>query len=87
MLIYIHKETMLDDVERLFPAEHYVVVDDKLRLLAAIKNIWGERVTTVWVKQGHYASEPGILAQYPAADLHLNHIGDLLHHNRAGFLK
>ena len=45
------------------PQEHYVVVDDKLRLLAAIKNIWGERVTTVWVKQGHYASEPGILAQ------------------------
>ena len=87
MLIYIHKETMLDDVERLFPAEHYVVVDDKLRLLAAIKKIWGERVTTVWVKQGHYASEPGILERYPAADLHLNHIGDLLHHNRAGFMK
>ena len=87
VLIYVHKETMLDDVEKLFPAQHYVMVDDKLRLLAAIKKIWGRRVTTVFVKQGHYAKEPGILERYPAGDLHLNHIGDLLHHNRAGFLK
>ena len=87
VLIYVHKETMLEDVEKLYPAQHYVTVDDKLRLLAAIKKIWGRRVTTVFVKQGHYAKEPGILERYPAADLHLNHIGDLLHHNRAGFLK
>jgi FMN phosphatase YigB (HAD superfamily) len=87
VLIYVHKETMLEDVEKLYPAQHYVMVDDKLRLLAAIKKIWGRRVTTVFVKQGHYAKEPGILERYPAADLHLNHIGDLLHHNRAGFLK
>ena len=58
-----------------------------LGLLAAIKKISGGRITTVSVNQGHYASEPGILDRYPAADLHLNHIGDLLHHNRAGFLK
>jgi FMN phosphatase YigB (HAD superfamily) len=86
VLIYVHKETMLDDVEKLFPAQH-VMVDDKLRLLAAIKKIWGKGVTTVFVKQGHYANDPGVLARYPSADLHLDHIGKLLAHNRAGFLK
>src|SRR6185436_10893347 len=55
VLIYIHKEQMLDDVERRCPAEHYVFVDDKLRLLTAVKRIWGDRVTTVFHRQGHYA--------------------------------
>ena len=59
VLIYIHKEQMLGDVEKHFPAQHYVMVDDKLRLLAAIKKIWRKRVTTVFVKQGHYANDPG----------------------------
>lgn len=87
VLIYIHKETILEDVEKFYPAEHYVMVDDKLRLLAAIKQYWGKRVTTVFVKQGHYANDPEILARYPAADLQVDRIGDLLNYDRAVFLK
>jgi FMN phosphatase YigB (HAD superfamily) len=87
VLIYVHKETMLEEVERLYPAQHYVMVDDKLRLLAAIKQIWGTRVTTVFVKQGHYANDPKTLASYPPADIEVNHIGDLLDYNLAAFLR
>ena len=58
VLIYIHKEEELDDVERLFPAQHYVMIDDKLRILDAIKKVWGDRVTTVFPRQGHYATDP-----------------------------
>jgi FMN phosphatase YigB (HAD superfamily) len=87
VLIYIHKETMLEDVERLYPAQHYVIVDDKLRLLAAIKMIWRQRVTTVFVKQGHYANAPETLANYPSADIHVDHIHNLLDYNLAAFLK
>jgi hypothetical protein len=78
VLIYIHKEQMLDDIEGRYPARHYVMVDDKLRILAAIKKIWGRRVTTVFVRQGHYAMDPEILANYPAADVSIGRIGDLL---------
>jgi len=78
VLIYIHKERELDDVERLYPANHYVLIDDKLRILDAVKKIWGERVTTVFPKQGHYAFDPSILAEYPSADIELAKIGDLL---------
>lgn len=78
VLIYIHKEEALDDVERLFPARHYVMIDDKLRILDAMKRSWGERVTTVFPKQGHYAWDPEILAQYPHGDIQLERIGDLL---------
>ena len=60
------------------PADHYVMVDDKLRILAAVKKIWGRQVTTVFVRQGHYALDPKILAAYPAADLSIERIGDLL---------
>ena len=87
VLIYIHKETMLEDVEKLYPANHYVMVDDKLRLLAAIKQFWGKRVTTVFVKQGHYANDPEILARYPPADIQVDRIGDLLNYDLAAFLK
>ena len=87
VLIYIHKETMLEDVEKLYPAKHYVMVDDKLRLLSAIKQFWGKRVTTVFVKQGHYASDPEILARYPSADIQVDRIGDLLNYDLAAFLK
>ena len=66
MLIYLHKEQMLDDVVRRFPARHYVMVDDKLRILAAMKKIWGHRLTTVFPRQGHYALDPGNIAAYPA---------------------
>jgi FMN phosphatase YigB (HAD superfamily) len=78
VLIYVHKEQELDDVERCYPAEHYVLVDDKLRLLAAVKKIWGSRVTTIFVRQGHYATDPKILASYPPADISIGVIGDLL---------
>lgn len=78
VLIYLHKEKELADVEHRCPAEHYVVIEDKLRLLAAIKKTWGHRVTTVFVRQGHYAMDPKVLATYPAADVSLDRIGDLL---------
>lgn len=78
ILVYIHKERELDDVAQRFPAEHYVLVDDKLHILAAVKQVWGFRVTTVFVRQGHYARDPEILANYPPADLSVDRIGDLL---------
>ena len=78
VLIYIHKEHELEDVTDRYPAEHYVLVDDKLRILTAIKEAWGRRVTTVFPRQGHYAHDPEIIAQYPAADVSIERIGDLL---------
>ncbi|HWW03092.1 MAG TPA: HAD family hydrolase [Candidatus Acidoferrum sp.] len=77
-LIYVHKEHELADVRARYPAAHYVVVDDKLRILAAIKKIWSSRVTTVFVRQGHYARDPKILATCAPADVSLERIGDLL---------
>jgi len=87
VLIYIHKEEELDDVQRLYPADHYVLIDDKLRILTAVKKIWGERVTTVFPKQGHYALDPKALAEYPPADIQLGKIGDLVKCNLAAFIK
>jgi hypothetical protein len=77
VLIYIHKEEELDDVERLYPARHYVLIDDKLRILTTSKKVWGDRVTTIFPKQGHYALDPAVLTQYPPADVELAAIGDL----------
>jgi FMN phosphatase YigB (HAD superfamily) len=87
VLIYVHKEQELNDVERFYPADHYVLIDDKLRILTAVKKIWKERVTTVFPKQGHYAFDPKTLAEYPAADVQLAKIGDLLKCDLALFLK
>ena len=81
VLIYIHKEHELTDVEQRFPAEHYVLVDDKLRILAAVKNSWGGRVTTVFPRQGHYAFDPKIIASQPPADVTIERIGDLLRYD------
>ena len=78
VLIYVHKEEELHDVERRFPAERYVLVDDKLRILTAVKTIWGARVTTVFPRQGHYALDPAVTAKYPPADISIERIGDLL---------
>ena len=78
VLIYIHKEEALDDVERRFPAEHYVLVDDKLRILDAVKQVWGERVTTVFPRQGQYAHDPKVISALPPADVTIERIGDLL---------
>ena len=87
VLIYIHKEEELDDVARLYPAGHYVLIDDKLRILSAVKKIWGERVTTVFPKQGHYALDHKALAEYPPADIELAEIGDLLKYDLPTLLK
>jgi FMN phosphatase YigB (HAD superfamily) len=81
VLIYIHKEEVLDDVERRYPAEHYVLIDDKLRILSAVKAIWGERVTTVFPRQGVYAHDPQVLDAFPPADVTIERIGDLLDHD------
>jgi FMN phosphatase YigB (HAD superfamily) len=78
VLIYIHKEKFLDDVERRYPAEHYVLVDDKLRILAAAKQFWGERVTTVFPRQGAFAHDPKVISAFPSADLTIERIRDLL---------
>jgi FMN phosphatase YigB (HAD superfamily) len=78
VLIYIHKEEALDDVERRYPAQHYVVVDDNPRILAALKEAWGERVTTVFPRQGQYARDA---KAYRPSDLTVERIGDLLTHN------
>src|SRR3954452_23008372 len=77
VLIYIHKEKMLDAVERRYPADRYVMVDDKLRILTAMKAVWGDRLTTVFVRQGHYAHEPQHLDGYPAADVTIEGIAEL----------
>jgi FMN phosphatase YigB (HAD superfamily) len=78
VLVYIHKEKELDDVVRRFPADHYVLVDDKLRILTAVKKAWGSRVTTVFPRQGHYARDPEVLASCPPADVTVERISDLL---------
>src|SRR5499433_2413705 len=78
VLIYVHKELVLDDVERRYPADHYVLVDDKLRILTAIKKVWGGRVTTVFPRQGIYAHDPKIAAEFPPPDVTMERIGDLL---------
>lgn len=81
VLIYIHKEKELDDVEKRFPADHYVLIDDKLRILDAVKQIWGTKVTTVFPRQGHYAHDPKALAGFRAADITVERIGDLLNYD------
>jgi FMN phosphatase YigB (HAD superfamily) len=77
VLIYIHKEEMLDDVEQRYPARRYVMIDDKVRILAAMKAAWGDRLTTVFVRQGHYANDAALVANYPPADVTVESIGDL----------
>ncbi len=78
VLIYLHKEQMLASVEQRFPAEHYVMVDDKLRILTAMKKVWGRRLTTIFPRQGHYALDARELAAWPPADVTLERIGELL---------
>ena len=77
VLLYVHKEQELPEVERRFPADKYVLVDDKIRILTDVKAVWGARVTTVFPKQGHYAADPDV-ANYPKADFTIDHIADLL---------
>jgi len=86
-LIYIHKEQELDDVEKRFPAAHYVIIDDKLRILDAVKKVWGAKVTTVFPRQGHYAHDPEVLATFPGADISIDRIGDLLNYDLANLVR
>jgi FMN phosphatase YigB (HAD superfamily) len=81
IMIYVHKEFELDDVERRFPADHYVLIDDKIRILTAVKQIWGTRVTTILPRQGHYAVDPKLIASFPPPDMMIERIGDLVHLN------
>jgi len=86
VLIYIHKEQMLDDVEQRYPAGHYVMIDDKLRILTAMKRVWGDRLTTIWPRQGHYALDSKAIATYPPADLTVERIGDLVNYGLPALL-
>jgi FMN phosphatase YigB (HAD superfamily) len=87
VLIYVHKEKELDDVERRFPADHYVLIDDKIRILSEVKKIWGARVTTVFPRQGHYALDPKVVSAYPPADITIARIGELVQYGREDFVK
>ncbi len=87
VLIYVHKELELADVENHFPAKHYVLIDDKLRILDAVKRAWGDRVTTVFPRQGHYANDIDEVAKYPPADVTIERIGDLLDYDLASLAK
>jgi FMN phosphatase YigB (HAD superfamily) len=81
VLLYVHKEEELEDVEAKYPAPHYVMVDDKVRLLTALKQHWGKRVTTVFPRQGHYALDEKLVAQYSKPDITLERIGELTNYS------
>jgi FMN phosphatase YigB (HAD superfamily) len=81
VLVYIHKDQEMDDIEKRYPAKHYVLVDDKLSILTTVKKAWGSLVTTVFPRQGHYAHDPKNGETYPPADIAIERIGDLLEHD------
>jgi FMN phosphatase YigB (HAD superfamily) len=87
VLIYVHKEFELHDVQERYPADSYVLIDDKLRILTAVKQVWGSRVTTVFPRQGHYAVDPKILSSYPPADITINRIGELVDYDLQTLLR
>ena len=86
VLIYVHKEQMLQDVEQRYPARHYVVIDDKLRILDSLRTQWQDRVTTVFPRQGHYAHDTAALAGYAPADVTVESIGELLDYDARDLL-
>ena len=87
VLIYIHKEESLADVERRFPADHYILVDDKLRILSAVKTVWGDRVTTVFPRQGMYAHDAKVVSALPPADVTVERIEELLDYDFSRLLR
>lgn len=87
VLIYIHKEQQLADIETRYPADHYVMFDDKLRILTAVKQVWAERLTAVFPRQGHYALDPKVLERYPPADITVERIGDVLKYDLETLVK
>ena len=76
--IYVHKERELDDIAARYPADHYVFIDDKVRILASVKDAWNSRVTTVFPRQGHYAMDEKEVVKYRPPDLTIQHIAALL---------
>jgi len=86
VLIYIHKEQRMADVEKRYPAKHYIMVDDKLRILAAMTEVWGNKLTTVFPRQGHYALDPKNISSYPPAHVTVQGIGDLANYSPAQLL-
>ena len=78
VLVYIHKEQQLHEVERHFPAHHYVMIEDKPHLLTAAKKLWKDRATTIFVQQGRHAHDPKNVKPFPAPDLTVERIGNLL---------
>ncbi len=86
VLIYVHKEAELDDVRSRYPADHYVVIDDKLRILNAIKRAWGPQVTTIFPRQGHYANDRAAIAKLSPADISIDRIGMMLDYGRDAIL-
>jgi hypothetical protein len=86
VLIYVHKEQMLEDVEQRYPAGRYVMIDDKLRILTAMKKLWRDRLTTVFPRQGHYALDFNAIAAYPPADLTIERICDLVNYDLPALL-
>jgi len=86
VLIYIHKEEALEDVGRRYPADHYVLVDDKLRILTAVKRAWGSRVTTIFPQQGQFGRDPEVIAVYPPADITVQRIGELVEYELADLM-
>jgi FMN phosphatase YigB (HAD superfamily) len=85
VMIYLHKERVLDHMQQRYPADHYVMVDDKRILLAAMKSALKDKLTTVFVRQGHYALAPESNSLEPAPDMTIERIGDLIHHNLSDF--
>ena len=86
VMVHIHKERELDCVERFYPAARYVLIDDKLRILAEVKRLWGPRVTTILPRQGHYARDPEVLAGFAPADVAISAIGNLLEYDLLALL-
>ncbi len=86
VLIYVHKEQMLQNVELRYPARHYVMIDDKLRILDSMRSQWGARVTTVFPRQGHYAHDTAAMAGLAPADVTVEHIGELLNYDARALL-
>jgi FMN phosphatase YigB (HAD superfamily) len=86
VLVYVHKELELAQVEKQYPADHYVLIDDKIRILSAVKAVWGDKVTTVFPLQGHYAHDPGV-SSYPKADITVQQISDILRLDTGAMIK
>jgi FMN phosphatase YigB (HAD superfamily) len=87
VLIYVHKEDSLDDIRRQYPADHYVLIDDKLRILSAVKAAWGANVTTIFPRQGQFADDPKAMKAYPRPDATIARIADLIDLDLAALIR